>query len=523
MIISLVGGKVKVQDAKPSDTASLAQMGGKRIPNNPTTWILPGLRASYYQLVRRFGSRVILSDDQDTQDWINPKNHLTAIEAPFPLYDFQKEAIEFLVKSRHRGSMLCLSPGLGKTAVSILAAHVLECKNILIIAPLTLLGTWKREIKKWVGDDAIIIHGGMDLPDEFSGFMITNYDTAWRYPEYFFAHWDVIIFDETVVVKNRKAKKINPLKKIAQQSRRVWALSGSPTTKFLDDLFSQFQILNPSLFTSYWRFAEEYCIIDRGTWGWKIVGTKPGIDMRQEFSDIMFIRSQEEVLPELPDIIYHSIDLELNSDQAEVYNDIRDKFIRQLKSGPISIPNKIAQITHLQQVVSNLYTLDRMYASSSCKTDAIIDLLKTTEVEFPIIIWTHWIPTAEKLHEALFFYGKVNRISAVTPESKRSEIIQDFQDGKINILILSMGTGKYGLTLTKARTIIYHDRWFDSDALFQSSFRVKRIGLDHRPVCITLRCPNTIETFVEDNLMVKLQNIANLTNTDLIKALGGVQ
>jgi hypothetical protein len=88
---------------------------------------------------------------------------------------------------------------------------------------------------------------------------------------------------------------------------------------------------------------------------------------------------------------------------------------------------------------------------------------------------------------------------------------------------MSLGVGKYGLTLTNAKTAIYYEKSFDSDSYWQSVHRIRRIGLNHIPVLVTLTSPNSTDEIINKNLSGKLASIAKLTNADLAGALRGIK
>lgn len=102
-------------------------------------------------------------------------------------------------------------------------------------------------------------------------------------------------------------------------------------------------------------------------------------------------------------------------------------------------------------------------------------------------------------------------------------MLEEFKAGDYDALILSIGVGKFGHTFTNVKTIFYIDKTWNADDYFQSLHRVRRIGLKHRPVVVTLRAPGTVDELVEDNLTGKLGGISRLTKSnlrDLLKGLG---
>jgi hypothetical protein len=73
-----------------------------------------------------------------------------------------------------------------------------------------------------------------------------------------------------------------------------------------------------------------------------------------------------------------------------------------------------------------------------------------------------------------------------TPPELRQDIVDNFQAGNLDILIAHPAVGKFGLTLTKARTAIYVERSFNGDDYYQSLYRFRRIGTTVSPHVIHL-------------------------------------
>jgi SNF2 family DNA or RNA helicase len=337
--------------------------------------------------------------------------------------------------------------------------------------------------------------------------------------------WDCIVIDESILLKNRKAVKVDLLLKLTAYAKQVWLLSGSPTAKFRTDLYPQVKIIAPKAFPSYWRFADFFSIVDRNQWGWKIAGDRPDHDPRSYLRDFVFIRSQKEVLPELPDYIYDPIDVDLNPDQARAFQQMVDEWKVTLENEEeIEASIQLAQFTRLAQITSNMVNLGAK--RSSIKEDLLMALLARDEIKFPLLIWCWWVPTAESVFDRVIAETDltVDYVVGKMKAEEKDEALGAYKKGRTDILVLQMGVGKFGHTLTDTRTVFYHDRHFDSDAYFQSLRRVRRIGLDHRPRLIVPRCDRSADPVIELNLSGKLQSIARFGNRDLrelLDSLGG--
>jgi SNF2 family DNA or RNA helicase len=334
--------------------------------------------------------------------------------------------------------------------------------------------------------------------------------------------WDLIIVDESVLLKNRRAIKVDLIYQLAKYTDFVWLLSGSPTTRYNNDLFPQMKIIMPRGFKSYWRFAEYFCVVDKGQWGWKITGDQPDKPPAKYLKDFMFIRSQKDVLPELPDYIYDPIEIDLTAKQLRAFDEMMEDWVTILDNGKeVSASIALAQQVRAAQITSNLVNIGG--ERSSAKEDLLVDMIDNDEIRFPLLIWTWWVPTAESVHKRLTdLYSKDLEIDFVIGDMDaaiKDLVLTDYKRGEIDVLVLQMGVGKFGHTLTDTRTVYYHDRYFDADAYFQSLRRVRRIGLDHRPRLVVPRSLHSFDPVVELNLSGKLQSIAKLGNKDLREML----
>jgi SNF2 family DNA or RNA helicase len=503
--------------------AEARRLGGSPYPDlGENVWSFPPLYCTIAQLKRSFGD-IDIDSSVEAEGFLYPHGFGTLrldLEHS-QLYDFQKEAVTYLNYNPHHGAILALSPGLGKTYTAIVAAQVEEAFRVLVVAPLVLVPNWIAEIKHWASFDAIDCHG--KAPPEGEGWSVVNYETVVAHKEsYRKLKFDILIIDESIMVKNRNSLRSKAMQMLSRNADKVWLLSGSPVSKYADDLYMQLSIVEPKAFRSYWRFANQYCFIEKTIWGDKIVGTRPNIDFKDEFKDLMFVRNQKDVLPELPEVLHEAYSLEMGADQKKMYDTMNKEFLLELEGGTLTASTKLAQLTRLQQIVSCPESL--IPETSSCKLDMVKTLINTQTLPMPAIIWVNFKATAEALYTELrSAYPDLN-IQKVTGDTEvRSKVFEGFQWGAIDILILSIGVGKYGLTLTKAASATYYDRTFDGDAYVQSLARIHRIGLDHSPVVITLRVPRTTDSLIDLNLQGKMKSIASITNHDLLTLMKGLE
>jgi SNF2 family DNA or RNA helicase len=436
------------------------------------------------------------------------------------LYPYQRDAAARLVTAPH-GQLVVLSPGLGKTAVAIAAADVaVPDDKVVVVAPASLLRTWEREIGKWatVPGDVYIMEGKVDFEAAAGArWIVASWDKAVREAESWGRGWPLWVLDESVLTKSRASKRFKTLQKIRKHVDRVWLLSGSPTTRYADDLWAQLHIIWPRAFPSYWRFAERYTVVEDNIWsgGRSVVGARSGRDAASENSDLVIVVNQEDVL-DLPEYLFETIDCEMVPPQAKAYRDMEKLFIAELGDGSeLVAANEVARLMRLQQIASCWDGL------ASGKHDVLVDRIKSYEP--PYLVWTHWREGAATLTYRLQKAGlRAVHVAGDTTTRDRDAIIEGFKAGEHDTLVLSLGVGKFGLTMTGVKTVFWVDKSWNADDYFQALHRVRRIGLKHSPVSVTLRCPGTVDELVEDNLEGKLGGISRLTQSSLATLLKGL-
>lgn len=438
-----------------------------------------------------------------------------------PAKDFQKEPAAVLVKRKR--AMLGLAPGLGKSFCATIAAESMgdSVKRILVVCPLSLVRNWKNEIYKWSGKTAAVWHGAKI--ETATRWVITNYDSVVRDTQFYIQqNFDIIIIDESVLVKNRKAKRSQCVKAISKNAKYVWLLSGSPTTKFYDDMWMQLNILDPKRFSSYWKFAEKYCILERNQWGTAIINNAPNSDMliKKDLSDIYYARTQDQVI-NLPPWLFDTIEVPMSDSQYKLYDQMEKEFIATLPSGDnVLAPIVLTQMLRLIQFASNPVLVGGN--NESTKWDAVEEMLEYEEL--PAIIWTTFKATANLLSEKLKKKYKVAPLTGDTKEEERQKIVDSFQSGGLDVIIAHPGVGKFGFTLTAARTAIYLERGYSGDDYYQSLHRVRRIGTTKSPHVIHLIAsrPNghkgkTIDHVIDKVLEFRKNSTLALTSGEVRK------
>lgn len=281
------------------------------------------------------------------------------------LEGFQKTAHErLLARGRHA---VAFTMGLGKTPVTLQALHDWVPTSCMVISTKRSLYGWLRMMRRWFPDD-------LEQYEVFIGQNRTHRLRLWaKMPKFVMVTpeilrrdysyiqkegktgYDVIVIDEYhKFMRNRNAT-FAILSKLA--STRLVLMTGSPSSRGAQDLWTALNLMNPRLFGSYWKFVNTFCIVHDGPFGKEIWGTQ-NIEalqhlIRQYFSivlkeDIGRVKKRRSLLT-----------CDMSPTQSKVYADLKRDMMTELSNGGYLIaPNSLTALTRIRQLLCCPQILD---------------------------------------------------------------------------------------------------------------------------------------------------------------------
>jgi len=447
------------------------------------------------------------------------------------LRNYQRTGAAFLQKAGR--AILADDMGTGKTLQAITACEARGDQKVLIICPNTLKDTWKQEIEKWAGQEAIVVDGPKKKREQAikqfeageAKYLIINYESARLHDELAQIDWETNILDEAHKIKNRKAQQTKAVKQY--KADRVYLLTGTPMLNRAWELWSLLNRLYPKKFTSFWRFAERYCQVYNNGWGMQIdPGTKEQEQELREFLEpIMLRRTKEEVLTELPPKVYHRHLVELKGQQAKIYKQMEREAIAELTEEAVAAPVVIAKITRLRQIAISPQLLDKNIGQSA-KFDALMDIIEENCQHRKIVVFSQFRKAIElfapKLEEKGIGYAMV---TGEVKQKDRAEATRRFQeDPETRVMLATIEAGGLGLTWTAADMAVFLDRHWTPGINTQAEDRLHRIGQDKSVDIINLVAKNTVEQHIENLLATKAKSFEAIINgkeLDITELFGG--
>ena len=418
------------------------------------------------------------------------------------LYPFQYVGVRFAELAGGR-ALIGDDMGLGKTMQSLgyVALHP-EHHPALIVCPAIVKYNWLNETQKWLGStytSGVIDKGSSPVPD--TDIVIINYDIMNKKKDELLERgFKTIVCDESHHLKNHKAARTKATLDVAEQCESVLFLSGTPVTNRPKELWTTLTTLRPTEWRGKWfDFTERYCDphekhVGRGRYIRDTSGSSNEKELHGVLRDLMIRRLKKEVMTELPDKVRDYVQVNVSDAELRKYKRLSQTLWTEAQSGkPGAVLNMLTELRH---------ECGRMKTKFAAKY--VTDYVEQTGG--PVVLFAHHKDVLREIYDKVREMKKEDggrfRLSVIigeTPANKRTEIVERFQEGSVDILFASTTAANTGITLTRADTVFFVERDWTPAVEEQAEDRVNRIGQDSGTVWakyLTLR--GTIdETFNE--------------------------
>lgn len=477
-------------------------------------------------------------------------------------FPYQRVAVDFL---RIAGSSLLASePGTGKTAVTIGAARhwLAGGGQMLVVCPASAKENWRREVEMWApelsavvvegskkkrreiitsGADVVIIgwealredsrlagfgsialskcveHGGLAPVVDEDGKSKKQVCDVHPGPLNE-VDWRVVIADECHRAKNAKSK----------QTRALWAvgdgekvehrvgMTGTPIANHPGDLWSVMRFVKPDEYSVKSKWVERFCVAGLSQFGGlEILGLNPQTEKElHSFLDPRMLRHlKTAVLPQLldkmPPITRY---VTMGAKQKKAYEQLRKTMLTELESGILMTTSPLGKSLRLSQFASSYAELvadgsDKLVLSEpSCKIDELITICEELEGQ-PAVVFAESRQLIELASRRLIGEGITHSLvtGRVTGEP-RQRAIDDFQGGRVRLILVTLGAGGEAITLTAAATCIFLQKSWSALKNLQGEDRLHRIGQTKAVQIVNLLTEGTME----DDRMLQLERKADM-------------
>lgn len=448
------------------------------------------------QSLGKMSSAVDASDDSVKQK----------INAALPdgqrLYPFQYAGVEFVDKAGGR-VLISDEMGLGKSieTLAYLALHP-EQRPAVLVVPAVVTGNWRREANAWIPKDQIqVLKTGKDEISPTATVLIVTYDLLKKHLTAIQARQPkVVVGDECHLVKNYKTGRAEAFIALAKTPSVVSmiGLSGTPIVNRPIEFYTFLSLLRPEEFASWKKYAIRYCDgkyeqVTRNKTVFVAKGATNTGELNRRLRSLMIRRTKDQVLKELPAKIRQITPVEMTVAEQRQYRTV----------AKTEHPNALAQITALRQEVGRI------------KVRAAIEWIEQyAETDTPLLVFAHHHDVLDALEQGCknlnVTYG---RIDGAVSQEQRTRLVDEFQAGKRNVMLLSTKAAGVGITLTRASNVLVVERsWTPGDEV-QAEDRCHRIG---QAQSVTIRYLT-----IEDTIDVDMAELIDSKRAVLAAVLDG--
>ncbi|MER5352637.1 DEAD/DEAH box helicase [Kitasatospora sp. NPDC002551] len=433
------------------------------------------------------------------------------------LRPYQQRALEWLVHltALGFGPLLADDMGLGKTLVAL--AYMLHRRPaaagpVLVVCPTSLMDTWEREAARFAPELRVVrYHGpGRRLePNLGPGtVVVTTYGTMTRDTAALAAHsWDLVVADEAHVINSGTNRASDGIRTLPSACRL--AITGTPVENRSEELWELMDWLSPGLLGTRRAFRAR---IGRHTERDADGGAAQLLQRITGPFVLRRLKTDPQIAADLPAKIQKLHPVTLSPEQAALYEALVRETEHDLRTRPRAArPGRVlALLQGLRKIVNDpaVYLGEPPEQAAadltaarrrSAKLDELLRLVDTARAGGEqVIICVNYLPVGNLLaayltqagHRCEFFQGS-------TPAAVRTRMVDDFQAGRLPVLVLSVRAGGTGLTLTAATEVIHYDSPWTGTALDQASDRAFRIGQTRTVHVRRLVAQGTVEERIE--------------------------
>lgn len=430
------------------------------------------------------------------------------------------------------GALLADDMGLGKTLMTISTLWTLlkqspdgfqkpVCDKVLIACPVTLIGNWKKEFKKWLPLNRLNVltlssksSTAKDKQDvkNFSKtkvyqVLIMGYEKILNMKEELaLTDFDLLICDEGHRLKSTSNKTLQALNSLNIEKRIL--LSGTPIQNDLSEFFNIIDFINPGVLGNYSQFKRNFMNPILRSRELNCVNAdiiEKGKEKSQELIDLtkpFILRRTASIisnhLPPRTDVVLFCRPTDL---QINLFNEAlsSQRFVSLLEkassnSSSLGLIMMFKKICNSPTLVKNDKVFNEVSDSTithqvtSGKILVLIELLKEiSAIGEKVILVSNYTQTLDILQNIL---SKLNltyqRLDGSTQNKDRDPIVNTFNNSSPRsnfAFLLSSKSGGVGLNLIGASRLILFDNDWNPSVDLQAMARIHRDG-QKRPVFI---------------------------------------
>lgn len=399
--------------------------------------------------------------------------------------EHQKQTSAFMTMNKK--ALVLNAPGTGKSLSALWAADFLIqegiAKRVLIIAPLsTVKVVWGKELRHHLPHRSFeLLVGSKEqrvrrLQTPGTQFFIVNHDGfAVIQDELAALGIDIVIYDELTAIKTPGSQRFRRMFNWThQRDIWFWGMTGTPISQSPVDAWTMAKIVDsPNVPKSYTSFRD-LVMTKVSTFRW---APRPeALDICQRVLQPS-VRYSLEDCTEIPDTLYLGHECPMSNEQVRSFKEMKERAV--LLSHDVSAPNMAVALSKMLQICGG-YVLGNAGTGVKLDFTGRYDTLKEVvdEIGDKVIVFVPFRGMQRSLLDLFLKDGyDAVIVNGDVTGTKRNKIFDDFQNSdKVKILLAHPKLAAHGLTLTRAKDVIWYLPVYSLEMYEQACARIRRIG-----------------------------------------------
>ena len=404
--------------------------------------------------------------------------------------------------------------GLGKTVITLTAVNELlylrfDVNKVLVIAPKKVAETtWSTEAAKWdhlkhlrvakvIGTVQQRIKA-LNTPADI--YVINRENVPWLV-DYDSNNWrfDMVVIDELSSFKSNKAQRFKSLCYVRQHIKRFVGLTGTPASNGLIDLWAQVYLIDQGerLGKKITYFRDRFCNCEPHGGHFTTYSMKDGAEdsIKAAISDICISMKAEDYLS-LPECITVEVPVYLDSKAKKQYEEFEKNMLLEVDENTLDAGTAAVLSGKLMQFANGAVYSDskEVVPVHNCKLDVLTETIEGLNGQHALLFYNFQ-------HDLMRITERLAKSGLVIRQLKTEKDQQEWNEGKIDILLAHPASAGYGLNLQKGgHHIIWYGLNWSLELYEQANKRLHRQGQQDKVIIHRLITQDTRDTVVAASL-----------------------
>ena len=446
---------------------------------------------------------------------VNPPEVSTPALAQGTWRGYQEDGFRWMTARAEAGlgGILADDMGLGKTMqmLAVIAGQKLQLGDspadsaaVFVVVPASLIGTWEEQASRWFPDLRVYTQRtsvGKAAADcqrvarevEQADLVLTTYTLARMDIDFWQTRsFSGLVFDEAQFVKNPSTATHKALVRL--HAKWAFALTGTPIENTATDLWSIMSLTVPTVLPSLPVFTRRFAaetLSDR---------SEAAAELSDRVAPFLLRRTKDSVAQELPEKIEQIVSIDLEPVQRTWYAKYLTTARAQAADANSPRINILTALTRLRQLALSARLIDHHAHEDGAKVTYLLQTLEglrddssvTARQRHKALVFSQFTSflaiLREKLDEAGIDYAYLDGTSR-----DRDRQVARFQNGEVDVFLISLKAGGFGLNLTEADYVFLTDPWWNPAVEAQAVDRAHRLGQKRFVNVYRLVAADTIE------------------------------